>query len=1026
MKIICFFLLSVLSCLSISASAPHWQNPEVNSENRIQMHTDWFAYRPGEAFVKEESSNYMTINGKWKFNWVEDVDMRPMDFFSIGFNDRGWDEIDVPGMWELNGYGDPLYVNIGYAWKLQYDSKPPYVPIEGNHVGSYRRYMDIPEDWEGKDIFVHFGSVTSNICLYVNGKYVGYSEDSKLEAEFNVTKFLKPGSNLFAFQVFRWCDGTYLEDQDFFRYSGVARDSWLYAREKARVEDVRVVPDLDGEYRDGSLRVELDMVGKCDVLVELKDADGASVSSQRVSGSGHRTVEMKIDNPFKWTAETPYLYDLVMTSSVKGVLSEVIPIKVGFRKVELKGTQLLVNGQPVIFKGANRHEIDPDGGYVVSKERMHQDVLRMKQLNINAVRTCHYPDDPYWYELCDTYGLYVVAEANLESHGMGYGEKSLAHREDYTVAHLERNQRNVQRNFNHPSIIFWSLGNEAGFGENFKLCYDWVKTEDPSRVVQYERADNNDWTDIYCPMYADYDWAERYSQNPDKPFIQCEYAHAMGNSMGGMKKYMDLVRKYPSYQGGFIWDFVDQSCWWTTPEGIGVYAYGGDFNRYDATDNNFCCNGIIGPDRAPNPHAHEVRYLYQSIWTEAVGVGKISVYNENFFRDLSAYALEWEVLADGEVMERGYVPNLDVEPRQAAEIVLGYDDSSFDDGREWLLNVSYVLKKGEQMLPAGTEVAYEQITLKPYVFPSIALTNDELSNMAVVEPEIVDNDKTKLIVKGKDFAVDFDRNTGFIDRYDWMSSPLIRKGSVIRPNFWRAPTDNDYGASLQQAYSIWKSPEFVLTSFAYGKKDGLVVVKADYGLSVDESATFSLEYVINNSGEILITEKLDAGSGKVSPMFRFGMRVQMPEKYDVVEFYGKGPFENYSDRDNASKLGLYRQSVEEQFFPYIRPQETGTKTGLRWWKMLDRSGCGLCFSSDSSFSASALNYTVESLDSGWTKGQMHSPEVEPVDFVDVCVDKMQMGLGCINSWGAIAEWKYCLPYTDYEFKLLLSPVRHSF
>ena len=1026
MKRFYLFCLSVALSLPLFASVPHWQNPEINAENRAPMHTNWFAYRPGEAFIKEQSSNFMTINGKWKFNWVEDSDQRPLDFYRTDLNDKGWDEIDVPGVWELNGYGDPLYVNIGYAWEWQFRNDPPHIPVEGNHVGSYRRYIDIPEDWNGKDIFVHFGSVTSNIYLYVNGKYVGYSEDSKLEAEFDVTKFVKPGRNLFAFQVFRWCDGTYLEDQYFFRSSGVARDSWLYAREKAGVEDVRVTPDLDKDYRDGSLKVEMAVKGRCSVLVELKDAEGAVVASRTVSGAGDKVVEFHVENPLKWTAETPDLYEVVLTSSVNGVPSEVIPFMTGFRKVEIRGTQVLVNGQPVIFKGANRHEIDPDGGYVVSKERMHQDVLRMKQLNINAVRTCHYPDDPYWYELCDKYGLYVIAEANLESHGMGYGKESLAHRKDYTAAHLERNQRNVQRNFNHPSIIFWSLGNEAGFGENFKLCYDWVKAEDPSRPVQYERAENNAWTDIYCPMYADYNWSEKYSQNPDKPFIQCEYAHAMGNSMGGMYKYMELVRKYPSYQGGFIWDFVDQSCWWVTDEGVGIYAYGGDFNRYDTSDLNFCCNGIIGPDRVLNPHAYEVRYLYQNILTSLAGPGKVSVYNEYFFRDLSAYALEWDVTANGEVIERGYVPVLDVQPHQTAEIALGYDSSSLDDGREWLLNVRYILKKADQMLPAGTEVAYEQMVLKPYGFAEIIPANKALRNVAVVEPEIIVNDQNKLLVRGEDFAIDFDKHTGFIDRYDLNSSPMLRKGCVIKPNFWRAPTDNDFGAGLQQAFSAWKNPTFKLESLTSEKKDGMAVVNAEYSISVDKTAKVYLTYTVNNVGETAVDYRLKAGSGKVSPMFRFGLKLQMPYEYDRVEFYGNGPFENYSDRNHSSKLGLYKQTVQEQFYPYVRPQETGTKTGLRWWKVLDRSYCGLGFYSDAPFSASALNYTVESLDAGWTKGQTHSLEVVPADFVEVCIDKVQMGLGCVNSWGAIPEKEFMLPYADYEFHLLIAPVRHSF
>ncbi|MCD8293181.1 MAG: beta-galactosidase, partial [Prevotellaceae bacterium] len=559
-----------------------WLDPEVNAVNRAPMHTNYFAYESLDAAsrgVKETSANYMSLNGIWKFNWVKDADARPTGFWETSYNDKGWNDMPVPGVWELNGYGDPLYVNTGYAWRNQYESNPPIPPTENNHVGSYRRTVTVPAAWKGKDIIAHFGSVTSNIYLWVNGRFVGYSEDSKLEAEFDLTSYLKPGEqNLIAFQVFRWCDGTYLEDQDFFRFSGVARDSYLYAREKKRVEDIRVTPDLDENYINGSLRVDLTLKGGGTVDLELLDATGKQVATATAKGSG--SVQIDVENPAKWTAETPYLYTLRATMQGGG---EVIPIKTGFRKIEIKNAQVLVNGKAVLFKGADRHELDPDGGYVVSRERMIQDIQLMKQFNINGVRTCHYPDDNLWYDLCDEYGIYMVAEANLESHGMGYDETTLAIRDDYKKAHLERNRRNVQRNYNHPAIIFWSLGNEAGYGSNFEAAYDLVKAEDGTRPVQYHVARLEGKTDIYCPMYASYKVCKDYCEGADvpKPLIQCEYAHAMGNSEGGFMEYMDLIRKYPNYQGGFIWDFVDQSVRWTGKNGKMIYAYGGDFNRFD-------------------------------------------------------------------------------------------------------------------------------------------------------------------------------------------------------------------------------------------------------------------------------------------------------------------------------------------------------------------------------------------------------------------------------------------------------------
>ena len=710
-------LFAVLAMTANAQSFKEWQDPEINAVNRAPMHANYFAYESTEAAIKgikEKSSNFMTLNGTWKFNWVPNADARPIDFWHPEFNDKGWNTMPVPGVWELNGFGDPIYVNVGYAWREQFRNNPPQVPTVNNHVGSYRREITVPAHWKGKEIIAHFGSVTSNMYLWVNGKYVGYSEDSKMEAEFNLTPYLKPGQkNLIAFQVFRWCDGTYLEDQDFFRYSGVGRDCYLYARSKKQIADIRITPDLDAQYQNGSLAINLTTKGRGEVELELFDANNQPVVTKSLNASGNISTTMEVASPNKWTAETPYLYTLRATLKEGNKVLEVIPVKVGFRKVELKNAQILVNGQPILIKGANRHEMDPDGGYVVSRERMIQDIQMMKMFNLNAVRTCHYPDNNLWYELCDQYGLYVVAEANIESHGMGYGKNTLAKREDYKKAHLERNQRNVQRCFNHPSVIIWSLGNEAGYGPNFEAAYDWVKAEDLSRAVQYEQAGTKGKTDIYCPMYAGYQWCENYSKDNkyQKPLIQCEYAHAMGNSQGGFKEYWDLVRKYPKFQGGFIWDFVDQSVRWPGKNGKMIYAYGGDFNRFDASDINFCNNGLISPDRVPNPHAYEVRHFYQNIWTTPANLknGEINIFNEYFFRDLSAYYLEWEMLKDGKSVRCGRIDNLNVQPQQTAKVKLNLGET--DTEAEWLLNISYKLKNNEDLLPAGYTVAKEQLTL---------------------------------------------------------------------------------------------------------------------------------------------------------------------------------------------------------------------------------------------------------------------------------------------------------------------------
>ena len=1017
-----------LMVMGAYAQGNEWQDPRVNEVNRLPMHSHYFAFENDKAAQgeKEQAANYMTLNGVWKFNWVKDADARPTDFWKTDYNDRAWDTMPVPGVWELNGYGDPLYVNIGYAWQNQFKNNPPEIPIKDNHVGSYRKEIKVPASWNGKQIIAHFGSVTSNIYLWVNGRFVGYSEDSKLEAEFDLTSYLKPGQmNLIAFQVFRWCDGTYLEDQDFFRYCGVARDSYLYARNKQQISDIRVTPDLDAKYKDGKLDVKLITKGGGTIDLALLDATGKEVATQSVKATPQTNVTFNVANPNKWSAETPYLYTLKATLKNGTNVVEVIPVKVGFRKIEIKDAQVLVNGQAVLFKGADRHELDPDGGYVMSRERMIQDIQIMKKFNLNGVRTCHYPDDSYWYDLCDQYGIYVVAEANVESHGMGYGKETLAIREDYKQAHLQRNQRNVQRNFNHPSIIFWSMGNEAGYGTNFEAAYDWIKAEDTSRPVQYERAGYDGKTDIYCPMYLTPEGAVKYSEDASKtkPLIQCEYAHAMGNSEGGFKEYWDIIRKYPKYQGGFIWDFVDQSVRWEK-NGKMIYGYGGDFNKFDASDQNFCDNGLISPDRVPNPHMYEVGYYYQNIWTKMVDADKgiISVYNENFFRDLSDYYMEWQLLHNGKVEKTGRVDNLAVAPQQTVNVQLDYGTTC--KHCEWLLNVSYKLKKADGLLPINFEVAKDQLVINPFQGTNVDLKNAVVNNVETVKPVITDNDKNYLIVTGEDFRMEFDKHTGYLVKYQLQGQEILKEGASLTPNFWRAPTDNDFGASLQKHYAAWKNPEMRLTKLSQEEKDGMVLVKAVYTMPAVKSQ-LELTYLINNKGAVKITQKLTADKNeKVANLFRFGMQLPMPKNYETIEYWGRGPIENYSDRNNSTFIAVYRQTVTDQFYPYIRPQENGNKTDIRYWKMINEAGKGIQIVAEQPFSASALHYTIEQLDEGMTKHQMHSQEIEPANLTNLLIDKVQMGLGCINSWGALPLKDYMLPYQDYEFTFVISPIEN--
>lgn len=1009
-----FAVVVLMSVTCMAQTFTEWKNPEVNEVNRIAMH----------SVMPVLSGNCVSLHGEWSFNWVNDADLRPSGFWKNDFNDSSWGTIQVPGMWELNGYGDPLYSNIDYAWANKYENNPPFPPVEDNHVGSYRRVFEIPSSWSGRDVIMHIGSATSCIYVWVNGSFVGYSEDSKLEAEFDITRYVKPGKkNLIAFQMFRWCDGTYLEDQDFFRFSGLARESFLYSRPKSRVDDIRVTPDLDDDYSSGSVEIELTFKGNAGTAaISLYDAEGKCVDSTAIKSpakGGIVRTSFQLDNPEKWSAETPYLYSLKVQAA-----GEVIPVNVGFRKIEIKNSQLLVNGRPILIKGVDRHEMDPDGGYVVSPQRMLQDIGIMKKFNINAVRTSHYPDDNLWYDLCDKYGIYVVAEADVESHGMGYGENTLAVRPDFELAHLQRNRRNVQRNYNHPSVIIWSLGNEAGYGPSFEKAYTAVKELDMSRPVQYERADYDGETDIFCPMYMDYGSLEKYAKSEKyvKPLIQCEYAHAMGNSEGGFKEYWDLFRKYDKLQGGFIWDFVDQSIRWKGKNGNMIYAYGGDFNRTDVSDQNFCDNGLVNPDRNPNPHMYEVGYFYQNIWVDIDDLpdGFLGVTNENFFRDLSAYRLCWEIAVDGVPVRKGVVDNIDAEAQSRVKVPFRLPDINCSG--EEVLNVSFELKESEGLLPAGHVVARQQFVLKEYPFAKIVMKNVDRGLNVVPNPVISDDGSSFISVKGANFTICINRRTGMIEKYCVDGIDFLKEGTGITPNFWRAPTDNDFGAGLQMKYSVWRNPVFILNSISASVENGVAVLTSY--IDIENIASLTMMYEINNVGELKMTQKMTAvNSNDLPPMFRFGINMVMPSSFNRVNWYGRGPVENYTDRKESALLGRYSQSVDEQFYPYIRPQENGTRSDLRIWKVSDVTGNGLCFTSEVPFSASALHYSVESLDDGPTKQNRHSQELEPEDLTNLLIDKAQMGLGCINSWGGMPLTEYMLPYQDYEAVFLITPMK---
>ena len=1037
-------LLSVIMLMASAAcfaadKTPVWQDPNVNQMNREARHASFFAFEDADKAKGDKtlSARYLSMEGMWKFCFVKNHQDAPKNFFALKYDDSEWVDFPVPGLFELNGYGDRIYKNIGYAWSTTFKNNPPYIGEINNYTGSYRRTFELPADWKGQNVYFHVGSATSNLSVWVNGKFVGYSEDSKVAAEFDLTRYLKPGKNLIAMQVMRWCDGSYLEDQDFWRFTGIAREVYLYATPKTHIQDITIGQD----YVDGSgvLEVKVDVAGKGSVTAQLLDAEGRQVDNgmfARQEKTGW-TLNTKLDQAKAWTAETPYLYTLQLTlKDQKGTdVLQVVRQKIGFRHIEIKGGQLLVNGQPILIKGADRHELDPDGGYIVSVERMIQDIKIMKQLNINAVRTCHYPDDPRWYDLCDEYGIYLTAEANLESHGMGYKEQTLAKRQDFEKMHLERNQGNVMTFKNHPSIIVWSLGNEAGYGPNFEKAYDWVKAYDKTRPVQYERAEKDGKTDIFCPMYYGYESCEKYAQgdNP-RPLIQCEYAHAMGNSMGGFKEYWDLIRKYPKYQGGYIWDFVDQGLRDKSRiTGKEIFTYGGDYGRYPASDHNFNCNGIIAPDRRLNPHAYEVRYYYQNVWVtdKDLKEGRFEVYNENFFKTLDDLELEWFVGGvsdkhhhDGcpEGMTFGHGGKTDISgigPQQSKVItdetlkqtvarVLGHHGD-----QEILVVFQFKAKNAQPLIEKGQVMARQQFTLNEYQFPEIK-----------AEEAQVDKEETESYVKldAAGTTLTVGKWSGWIDYLDVDGEPMLVDRQSVMPEFWRAPTDNDYGAQMQRKFGVWKDPQMKLKDCQVGANS----VVAQFEMP-DVGGTLTMTYSLDVNGNVIVRQQLKADKEKeVSPMFRYGMQLQMPCEYDAIEYYGRGPAENYIDRNNSEFIGLYINKVADEYYPYVRPQESGNHTDVRWFRVLNAKGRGLEFFSNVPMEASALRFLTEDLDDGLTKDKKidrHSGDLVERPLTQVHIQQRQMGLGCVNSWGAWPRKEYMVPYQDYDFTFVIRPIK---
>ena len=1015
---------------------PYWEDPAVFAENREPPHASFTTFSmPTDAPGPPERTR-ISLNGDWKFHWVPRPDQRPLDFYEPAFDVSGWAAIPVPSNWEFEGYGYPVYRDEFYS----FPANPPFIPHDDNPVGSYRRDFEIPPGWDGREIFINFDGVYSAFFVWVNGEYIGYSEGSRTPAEFRITEAVRPGPNVLAVQVYRWSDGSYLESQDFWRVSGIDRDVYLVSRPATYLRDFFARAELDDEYEDGRLRLTVTLAnrglgraGRHEVIFQLRDPNGEWVWEEPevlevdvpLDSEAEATASRDVPGPRHWTAETPSLYELgIAVQGPTGELAEIVTTRVGFRRVEIIDGILTLNGQPIVLRGVNRHEHDPERAHVVSEASMIEDIRLMKQLNINAVRAAHYPNVPRWYELTDEYGLYVVDEANIESHGMGFEPGvTLAGRPDWLAAHMDRTVRMVERDKNHASIIIWSLGNEAGDGENFDSTAAWIRARDPSRPILYEPSEERDNIDIVAPMYVRPYWLERYARSgAEKPFLLVEYAHAMGNSVGNLADYWAVIDAHPQLQGGFIWDWVDQAMLATDEGGRRYWAYGGDFGPAGMrNDGNFLVNGLVSADRKPHPHAWEVKKVYQPVrvsWAEGVRGYVVVVENRRAFRDLSDLEGTWEFAINGGSPSTVLVPPLATPPGGRDTVALeGVPMFRLGPNSESVLNVVFRTREDAPLVPAGHTVAWDQLHIThtpPEVGP---MPGGPLRTLET--PDAIQ-------VSGDDFTLRFDRATGVLASMRLGDRDLLLSGPA--PNFWRAPTDNDYGSGFPVRSGVWR-----YAGRPSGRHlDSMTVTQAPAGGHVTVTSHFSLRpigarYTLGHQahpdGTVAISAQLADVDEDLPEMPRFGTILTLPADLDKVAWYGRGPHENYWDRRTGAALGIHTASVSELAHPYVRPQETGTRTDTRWVALTDGAGTGLIVTGLPTVSFSALPYTIEDLDAGERKAGRHWADLVPREETTLTVDYRQQGVGGDDSWGAVAHHEYTLWPREMGFRFLLRPLR---
>lgn len=1042
MKKIIFLALILSLFLHLSSqdkSVPDWENQNVIGINKLAPHVTMMPYdnlKEALAGIPENSSWYQSLNGKWKFHWSKKPADRPVDFFRPDYDVSSWNEIPVPADWEMQGYGVPIYVNQSYEWTEHPD--PPHIPHNYDPVGSYRTTFTVPPQWQGREVILHFGAVKSAMYVWVNGEKAGYSQGSKLPAEFNITPYIKKGQNILAVEVYRWSDGSYLECQDFWRISGIERSVYLYAVPDVSIYDFFAHAGLENNYSDGVLKVDTWIKNfsgkkagkKYKLMLSLYDKDGEEIKTKKLSftldnpDSTNVSGEMEIPGVKTWTAETPNLYTLLLhLETDKGKSLEKVSNQIGFRTSEIKNGQLLVNGVPILIKGVNRHEHDEFKGHVVSHELMEKDISLMKQYNINAVRTSHYPDDPYWYKLCDKYGLYLIDEANIESHGMGYRpDRTLGNNPTWKKAHLDRIRRMVERDKNHPSVIIWSMGNEAGDGVNFVAASKWIHYRDPSRPVHYERALKKSHVDIYSPMYPSIEYIASYAkEKQSRPLIMCEYAHSMGNSTGNLQDYWDVIEKYDQLQGGFIWDWVDQGFAQFDEKGRKFWVYGGYFGpKGTPSDGNFCINGLVNPDRTVHPAMVEVKKVYQYIKIKPLDKNKgLFLLTNNYdFTNLNQFDLKWELLANNESIISGTVENPGLSPHQNDTVQIPLESFEFKKGYEYLLNFQLVTKTEKPFLEKGARVAKEQFFIH-YRNPGIRVNINKLPGVAI------DKQDKDIVLVGQGFSVGFAKNTGFLNLYEIDEKKIIDQ--PVQPNFWRAPTDNDFGNRMDQRQAIWRTAgsHMILKRMDIQQSnDAVVYVTCRYDVP-DARSEMMIKYAVFGNGEVKVEMQLFPGIPGLPNLPRFGMEMRVVNGFENLQYYGRGPEENYIDRHNGSLIGEYKSTVSRQYFAYIRPQENGYKTDVRWMALTNKEGVGLLFKAKRYFSFSALHFSTDDLDQLTKKNYRYTKDLVKRKETFLNIDFKQMGVGGDNSWGARPHEQYTLPVAGYRFSFSLTPFQQG-